>query len=84
MASNMRVSVRVLATLSTSFPFEIRLPCMGTTPTLQVAVEHLNMLVELVSEMTARWEHQLEDIGEGSMTEDMLGEDGTDGKLLDL
>ena len=47
---------------------------------LQVAVEHLEMLVDLVEEMTAKWERQLEDLGESRWTDDMLAVDGTPGE----
>lgn len=47
----------------------------------QVAVEHLNMLVGLVEEMTCKWERQLENVGEGRWTNDMLAREGTEGKV---
>lgn len=46
----------------------------------QVAVDHLNMLISLVEEMTCKWERQLEDSGEGKWTDDMLAREGTDGE----
>lgn len=53
----------------------------NTTSVLaQVAVDHLNMLVSLVEEMTCKWERQLEDVGEGSWDDDMLAKEGTDGE----
>lgn len=47
---------------------------------VQVAVDHLNMLIGLVEEMTCKWERQLEDSGEGKWTDDMLAKEGTDGE----
>lgn len=46
----------------------------------QVAVDHLNMLVSLVEEMTCKWERQLEDVGEGRWDDDMLAKEGTEGE----
>lgn len=46
----------------------------------QVAVDHLNMLVSLVEEMTCKWERQLEDVGEGRWNDDMLAKEGTEGE----
>lgn len=35
------------------------------------------MLIGLVEEMTAKWERQLENFGEASFTDEMLGREGT-------
>lgn len=45
--------------------------------TKKVAVEHLTMLIGLVEEMTAKWERQLENFGEASFTDEILGREGT-------
>ena len=46
----------------------------------KVAVDHLNMLVGLVEEMTCKWERQLEDVGEGRWNDGMLAKEGTEGE----
>ncbi len=38
------------------------------------------MLVSLVEEMACKWERQLEDVGEGSWSDDMLAREGTEGE----
>lgn len=38
------------------------------------------MLIDLVEEMTCKWERQLEDAGEGRWTSAMLGREGTEGE----
>lgn len=48
--------------------------------TTQVAVDHLNMLISLVEEMTTKWERQLEDDGEGAWDDDLLAREGTPGE----
>lgn len=57
------------------------LPPSFPAPT-QVAVDHLNMLISLVEEMTSKWERQLEDGGEGSWSDDMLAREGTEGETM--
>lgn len=43
-------------------------------------MDHLNVLVSLVEEMTCKWERQLEEAGEGTWTDDMLAKEGTEGE----
>lgn len=40
------------------------------------------MLIDLVEDMTNKWERQLEDIGEAQWTDDMLAVEGTDGEII--
>lgn len=62
------------------FPSSLLSSLASFPVTAQVAVEHLNMLVGLVEEMTCKWERQLENDGEGRWTDDMLAREGTEGK----
>lgn len=40
------------------------------------------MLINLVEEMTCKWERQLEETGEGRWTDGMLGREGTSGEII--